>query len=229
MYGRSHYGNTFAAAHQDGTLAVWDRRSGRLVAKVRRRCSESKPGYENRCLAARWIMDVDVNAGHVKPPCSLISANIQMDCDAAARCVKFAKGPVDLLAFSEHEDQVGLSAPVVYVICVDVCMRECGGSSWVAKGLVDLLAFSEHDDQVGGCVCLLLLLAAILQPCVSSLCTPRWRCQPCSRLDSPLPAGALIDARRWNASDILICKPLLAVSLATSYNTPCFISAYRCT
>jgi len=31
---RSHYGNTFASAHQDGTLAVWDRRSGRLIAKV---------------------------------------------------------------------------------------------------------------------------------------------------------------------------------------------------
>jgi hypothetical protein len=30
-----------------------------------------------------------------------------MCADAAARCVKFAKGPVDLLAVSEHEDQVG--------------------------------------------------------------------------------------------------------------------------
>ncbi|KAI8468743.1 MAG: WD40-repeat-containing domain protein [Monoraphidium minutum] len=60
----SHYGNTFAAAHQDGTLAAWDRRSGRLVAKM---CAET-----------------------------------------AARCVKFARGPVDLLAVSEHEDQVHL-------------------------------------------------------------------------------------------------------------------------
>lgn len=60
----SHYGNTFASAHQDGTLAVWDRRSGRLTAKM---CG-----------------------------------------DSAARCVKFARGPVDLLAVSEHEDQVHL-------------------------------------------------------------------------------------------------------------------------
>jgi len=60
----SHYGTLLAAAHQDGTAAVWEHRSGRLVAKYR--------------------------------------------CAGAARNVKFAVGPVDLLAISEHESVVHL-------------------------------------------------------------------------------------------------------------------------
>ena len=60
----SHYGTLLAAAHQDGTAAVWEHRSGRLVAKYR--------------------------------------------CAGAARNVKFAVGPVDLLAISEHEAVVHL-------------------------------------------------------------------------------------------------------------------------
>lgn len=60
----SHYGNVFASAHQDGSVPVWDLRTGMLVAKYR--------------------------------------------CNRAARNVKFAKGPIDLLAVAEHQECVHL-------------------------------------------------------------------------------------------------------------------------
>lgn len=120
---RSHYGNTFAAAHQDGTLAAWDRRSGRLVAKVRpaprlgvfsnlaahagfdgrRGRAARRPGSAPPSPLARPAPSpvTPPSPGSRPPPPP------QMCTESAARCVKFARGPVDLLAASEHEDQVG--------------------------------------------------------------------------------------------------------------------------
>jgi WD40 repeat protein len=61
----SHTGGLMATAHQDGTAAVWDPRSSRLVARY-----DTGPG--------------------------------------AARNVKFAAAPVDLLAVAEHTGVVHL-------------------------------------------------------------------------------------------------------------------------
>lgn len=84
---------------------------------------------------------------------------LQLCTENAARCVKFARGPVDLLAVSEHEDQVGgpLGDDQKGVGLVEegglgvlIFLHEEGGLGVLTclqtRGLLDLLAVSKHED-----------------------------------------------------------------------------------
>lgn len=113
----------------------------------------------------------------------------RMVCGAAARCVKFARGPADLLAVSEHEDRVRL-----------MLWYETGGvvvRCWLAGGVGWLAVIGSRMPKLE------LLFASAHPPTACKTPPPPPR-PPSQRQRQQVH---LIDARRWAACDTLLCTP----------------------